>query len=284
MTTGRTKLAGILGWPVAHSRSPALHGFWLRSYGIDGAYVPLPVRPDDLADALSALPKLGFVGANVTIPHKERALALVDALDKTAEVVGAVNTLVVRDDRTILGSNSDVDGFRDHLAASVPGGLAPGPAIVLGAGGAARAVVAALAMLGVREIVLVNRTSERAAKLAHDLAPLGQHFRLVDWTRRATALEGASLLVNTTSLGMAGHGELVLALDGLPTSAVVADIVYVPLETRLLADARRRGHRVVDGLGMLLHQARAGFKAWFGVEPTVSEALRAHVSGDLAGG
>lgn len=270
--TGAARIAGVMGWPVAHSRSPALHGFWLAEHGIDGAYVPLAVRPENLGTALKALPLLGFAGCNITIPHKEAALDAVDEVDQSARRAGAINTVLVRDGR-LIGRNSDGFGFLESLHASVPGWQAmPGPAVVIGAGGAARAVVAALIdARGGAEIRLVNRTAKRAAALAKEL---GGTVRGVAWEDRAAALAGASLLVNATSLGMIGQPPLDLALDALPREAVVNDIVYVPLETPLLAAARARGNRVVDGLDMLLHQGRPGFAAWFGVMPAVTPELR----------
>lgn len=272
--SGRARLAGILGWPVAHSRSPLLHGTWLARHGIDGAYLPLPVRPERFAHAVRALADLGFRGANVTLPHKEAAFALCDRLAPTAERAGAVNTLVFRDGR-IEGSNTDGFGFLENCAQSVPGWrAAAGPAVVLGAGGGARAVAAALLDAGCPRVVLVNRTAARAEALAREL------HRRVEVANRPP-LASAAMLVNTTSLGMAGQPALALDLAPMPAGAVVADIVYVPLETPLLAAARARGLRIVDGLGMLLHQARPGFEAWFGAAPAVDEALRATVSADI---
>ena len=278
--TGAAKIAGVMGWPVAHSRSPALHGFWLAEHGIDGAYVPLPVRPEDFRRALQALPLLGFAGCNITIPHKEAALAAVDELDPSARRAGAINTVAVRANRTLVGSNTDAFGFRESLRAAVPDWrAAQGPAVVLGAGGGARAVVAALIDEGAAEIRLVNRTPARAASLAKQL---GGPVQGVAWEDRAKALAGAALLVNATSLGMEGQLALDLPLDALPREAVVNDIVYVPLVTPLLAAARARGHRVVDGLDMLMHQGRAGFAAWFGVLPDVTPALRCAMEATLA--
>ena len=278
--TGKARIAGVMGWPVAHSRSPRLHGFWLERYGIDGAYVPFAIRPEDVEAALRALPKLGFAGTNVTVPHKEAVLRLVDDVDPVARRIGAVNTVVVGADGRLSGSNTDAFGFLEHLRASAPGwSPAAGPAVILGAGGAARAVCAALADAGVREIRILNRTRERADAVAA-LAP-GIATGL-DWRERDAALGGAALLVNTTTLGMAGQAPLELNLSDLPRTAVVDDIVYVPLETGLLRAARARGNVVVDGLGMLLHQARPGFAAWFGVEPQVDDALRDFLLADLA--
>ena len=270
--TGAAKLAGIMGWPVAHSRSPALHGYWLKQYGIDGAYVPMPVKPENLRRALQTLPLLGFAGCNLTIPHKEEALRAVDGLEPSAKRAGGVNTVVIDPPGQIIGSSTDGYGFIAALRAAAPS-FDPGqaPSVVLGAGGAARAVVAALLDHGAREVRLVNRTPERAAKLAKEL---GGEVRGVLWKKRAEALVGAGLLVNATSLGMEGQPALELPLDALPTEAIVNDIVYVPLETSLLAAARARGNLCVDGLGMLLHQAAPGFEAWFGVKPEIGDGLR----------
>lgn len=277
--SGKARLAGVMGWPVGHSLSPRLHNYWLDLHGIDGAFVPLPVAPEHFAQALRILPRLGFRGVNVTVPHKEAALAAVDRLDPLARRIGAVNTIVMSEDGTLSGSNTDAYGFSAHLAASVPGfSAASGTAVIIGAGGAARAVAVALTDMGAPEIRIINRTLARAEELA---LALGGSAHVVDWSGRARALEGASIVVNTTTQGMAGQPALDLDLSRLPASAVVYDIVYNPLETALLAAARGRGHRVVDGLGMLLHQAVAGFEAWFGVRPEVTAQLRAHVLAGL---
>ncbi len=280
--TGRAKLAGVMGWPVSHSLSPVLHGHWLNSLGIDGAYVPLPVAPENFAEALNALAKMGFRGVNVTVPHKEAALAAVDAADALARRIGAVNTVIVGDDGKLTGTNTDGFGFLENLKEGAPGWNATaGPAVVLGAGGAARAVIVALIDAGAPEIKLVNRTHARANRLAEDLGgPVTVH----DWDDRAAILAGANLLVNTTTLGMTGKSPLEISLDVLPVDAVVNDIVYAPLETGLLAAARARGNPVVDGLGMLLHQARPGFEAWFGTAPQVTPDLRAHILAHLGQG
>ena len=277
--SGKARLAGVMGWPVGHSLSPRLHNYWLDLHGIDGAFVPLPVAPEHFAQALRILPRLGFRGVNVTVPHKEAALAAVDRLDPLAWRIGAVNTIVMSEDGTLSGSNTDAYGFSAHLAASLPGfSAASGTAVIIGAGGAARAVAVALTDMGAPEIRIINRTLARAEELA---LALGGSAHVVDWSGRARALEGASIVVNTTTQGMAGQPALDLDLSRLPASAVVYDIVYNPLETALLAAARGRGHRVVDGLGMLLHQAVAGFEAWFGVRPEVTAQLRAHVLAGL---
>jgi len=275
--TGKTRIAGVFGWPVDHSRSPRLHGYWLRELGIDGAYIPFATHPARLEQAIRALPALGFRGGNVTLPHKERALALVDEATALARRIGAVNTLMVREDGTILGDNTDAFGFIANLRQAQPDwrGTA-GPAALLGAGGAARAIVAALLDAGAPEIRLVNRTTRRAEEIA---AAVGGPVKVLPWEARADALKDAALLVNSTNLGMAGQQELELDLRNLPTAATVYDIVYVPLMTELLKAAERRGNRIVDGIGMLLHQGRPGFKAWFGGDPQVTPALRAFVLG-----
>jgi len=275
--TGGAKLAGLMGWPVHHSRSPRLHGYWLDQYGIDGAYVPLAVAPDRLEQALRALPDLGFKGTNLTIPHKEAALSIVDDVTETAKRIGAVNTVVVGPDGRLSGDNTDGFGFMANLLADQRAWQPEaGAAVILGAGGAARAVAVALIEAGVRQLRLLNRTEERAERLATPLRSMtdGMEVRVLAWRDRHEALTGANLLVNTTSLGMEGQPPLTLNLDALPTATLVTDIVYAPLETELLASARKRGNSVVDGLGMLLHQGRPGFHAWFGVEPMVTEELR----------
>jgi shikimate dehydrogenase len=281
--TGRARLAGIMGWPVSHSRSPLLHGFWLEQLAIDGAYVPLAVRPERLEQALRALPALGFRGCNLTLPHKQAALAIVDRVDPVAHRIGAVNTIVVAADGSLEARNTDAYGFRENLSEAAPDWRAEaGPAVALGAGGGARGVVAALVEAGVREIRLVNRTRAHAEGVARVLATEATRITVHSWEDRSAVLRDAGLLVNTTSLGMEGEPPLAIDLSLLPQSAVVADIVYVPLETDLLAAARRRGHPVVDGLGMLLHQGRPGFEAWFGRAVAVTPELRAAMLASLA--
>ncbi len=270
--TGKAKLAGVMGWPVGHSKSPRLHGWWLERYGIDGAYLPLPVEPGNLESALRALPRLGFSGCNLTIPHKEAALEVCDRLDPLAERIGAVNTVIVEPDGSLMGSNSDAFGFIENLKQGAPGWRASaGPACILGAGGAARALIVGLLDAGAPSIRLVNRSFHRAESLAEIFEP---RVEALPWEQREDALEGCGLLVNATSLGMTGQPPLEIGLDALPGEAVVNDIVYSPLETPLLAAAKARGNRAVDGLGMLLHQARPGFAAWFGREPEVTGELR----------
>jgi len=271
MISGKARLAGILGWPVGHSKSPRLHNHWLGLHGIDGAYVPLPIAPEHLADAVRLLPHLGFVGANVTVPHKEAVLDLVDTVAPLAARIGAANMLVVGTDGRITGSNTDAAGFLLNLK-EIRAQPAAGPVVILGAGGAARAACAALLEEGVPEIRLVNRSLERAGQLAADL---GGPIVPIDWKGREAALDGAVLLVNSTSLGMTGQPPLEISLDRLSVEALVNDMVYAPLETGLLAAARARGNPVADGIGMLLHQARPCFEAWFGVMPEVTQHIRA---------
>lgn len=271
MVTGTTKLAGVLGWPVSHSKSPVLHGHWLARYGIDGAYLPLAVKPEMLEQALRALPVMGFRGANVTVPHKEDACRLCDTVDPQAKKIGAVNTIRVEDDGSLFGWNTDGVGFRRNLESNSGWKGPEGPAAVLGAGGASRAVLAALVEAGVPDIRLVNRTVEKAERVAGDI---GGPITPMGFDSVARAMDGAALLVNTTSLGMKGQPPLDISLKTLPASAVVTDIVYAPLETPLLVMAKVRGNPTVDGLGMLLHQAAPGFAAWFGREPEVDQELR----------
>jgi len=272
--SGKARCAGVLGWPVAHSKSPRLHGYWLAQHEIDGAYIPLPVRPACFAEVVRALAELGFRGANVTVPHKEAAAAVCDTLETHAARLGAVNTLIFTPDG-IRGANTDGVGFLNNLVHGAPAWRPEAaPATVLGAGGAARAVVVALLDAGAPEIRVVNRTREKAAALA---AGFGEPVRVVDWGDWTAALADAGLLVNTTSLGMTGQPPLPLPLDALSADALVNDIVYAPLETPLLAAARARGNPVVDGLGMLLHQAVPGFSAWFGLRPEVTNDLRRFV-------
>ena len=285
--TGRTRLAGVVGWPVMHSRSPRLHNYWIARYGIDGAYVPLAVRPGLLDVALRGLLHSGFAGVNLTIPHKEAALAACDEHDEVAARAGAVNTLTFTEDGRIFGSNSDGEGFLDNLLSA---GVDPtaGPALLLGAGGSSRAIAAALLAKGVA-VRVTNRTESRAAALAEELPGL----QTVPWDDRTDALADHALLVNTTSVGLGGGNatepedgvpETPISLDRAPAGLVVNDIVYVPLKTRLLADAQQRGLRTVDGLGMLLHQARPGFTAWFGVEPDIDADVRARIASDIPPG
>lgn len=267
--------AGVIGWPIGHSRSPRVHGYWLRHYGLAGRYEARAVDPDRFERDIGALLADGFVGWNVTLPHKERMRRRVDTCDPLAARIGAVNTVVVAADGSLLGRNTDAFGFIENLNVNAPGWHRPGrPVCVIGAGGAARAMIAGLLEAGVSEIRISNRTAERAAAIAADFAP---SVIEVDWAWRAEALADCALLANSTSLGMHGQPALDLSLDALPGDAVVTDAVYAPLETALLRQARARGARTVDGLGMLLYQAVPGFEAWFGRRPEVTTALRRHV-------
>jgi shikimate dehydrogenase len=275
----RFHLAGVMGWPVLHSRSPLLHNHWLAQAGLEGRYVPLEIPVSGLAAALRALPALGFAGCNLTIPHKIEAVKLVDRLDETARRIGATNTIVVEKDGSLLGANTDAWGFVASVAEAIPTWRADaGPATVIGAGGGARAIVDGLLQQGCREIRVVNRTKARAEALRVDF---GNALESVPWEDRHAALADAAMLVNTTSQGMKGHDALDLALDRLPRDAVVADIVYTPLATPLLAAARARGNPAVDGRGMLMHQARPAVQAWFGILPEIGPALRATLEATL---
>jgi shikimate dehydrogenase len=272
-------LAGVMGWPVAHSRSPAIHSHWIRHYGLNGAYVLLPVQPALLGDAVRGLRALGFAGCNITIPHKVAAMSLVDRIDPMAQRIGAINTIVVEKDGGLSGYNHDGYGYIQSLLDAQPDWRADaGPVTVLGAGGAARAVIVALAERGAREIRLCNRSADKAQALASEF---GAPVRAVPWAQREDALDGAALLVNTTSLGMKGQDPLGLSLDRLPRHALVSDIIYVPLETPLLAAARERGNPTVNGLGMLLNQARPAFQSWFGVMPELTAELRRSIEATL---
>jgi len=267
--------AGVIGWPVGHSLSPRLHAWWLEQYGIDGSYEAMAVEPENLASFLASLKNSGLVGVNVTVPHKQAALAGLDTVTEQAGKIGAVNTIVVDKNGKLHGSNTDGFGFMENLRAGRQGfDATTGPAVVLGAGGAARAVVAVLLEAGAPEVRLLNRTRDKADAIANDLDGA---LRVLDWDGRDAALDGAALLVNTTSLGMVGQAALQLSLDALPEAALVNDIVYAPLETELLKAAAARGNPVVDGLGMLLHQARPAFEAFFGVAPEVTDDLRRHM-------
>ena len=269
-------LAGVIGHPIGHSRSPRLHRHWLARHGLPGDYVALGVREGDLEEVLGVLPKVGFRGVNVTIPHKIAALEIADEATEQARRIGAANLLVFEGGR-ILADNTDGEGFLNSLRQGAPDWVPEnGPATVLGAGGAARAVVVALLEAGVPEILLTNRTKATAEALAEEF---GERIRVVDWLQAGNAIEEGALVVNTTSLGMAGKAELRVPLDGLRRGQAVTDLVYSPLETRLLREARGAGAVAVDGLGMLLHQAVPAFERWFGVRPVVDAELRAAVLG-----
>ncbi|MBO9412219.1 MULTISPECIES: shikimate dehydrogenase [unclassified Ruegeria] len=275
MSKTKIPLAGVIGHPVAHSKSPQLHGHWLKTYGLPGHYVPMDVAPEDLQDVLRALPKAGFVGTNVTVPHKEVALRLADEVSDRARKIGAANTLVFQKDGRIHADNTDGYGFLENLRSGAPDwSPSGGPAVVFGAGGAARAVLQALVDAEVPEVLLTNRTRERAETLRDEFGP---SIKVVDWVQAGNVIEDAELVVNTSSLGMQGQPELRVPLDGLQPGAVVTDLVYAPLKTHLLKTAEEAGCTTVDGLGMLLHQAVPGFESWFGVRPEVNLDLRAAV-------
>jgi shikimate dehydrogenase len=275
----RYTLAGVMGWPVQHSRSPLLHNHWIAEHGLLGNYVLLPMQPERLEPALRALPALGFAGCNLTIPHKVAALGIVDSLEPLAQRIGAANTIVVGADGQLYGRNTDAFGFISSLRDAQPHWRAnAGPACVIGAGGAARAVLAGLLDEGATEIRLCNRSDAKAQDMAQEFGP---HVKAVPWAERHDALTGVALLVNTTNQGMHGQDALDLRVDALPTEALVSDIVYVPLETPLLLAARAHGNVTVNGLGMLMHQARPAFEAWFGVMPTVSGPLLAKMLASL---
>lgn len=274
-------LAGVMGWPVMHSRSPMIHNYLLARHGLAGTYVPLAIKPENLAGALRGLAPLGFSGCNITIPHKEQALVLVDEVDEVARRIGAISCVIVKADGSLRGTNNDAFGFVQNVLQRQPAWRADaGPIVVIGAGGGARAVVSSLSERGAPEIRLVNRTTARADTLAKEFGP---PVKAVAWDRRHQALEGAAMLVNTTSQGMVGQPSLDLSLDALPATALVCDIVYVPLETPLLAEARQRGNPTVDGLGMLLHQVRPAWQAWFGIDPEITPELRAKVEAAIRG-
>jgi shikimate dehydrogenase len=272
-------LAGVMGWPVMHSRSPLMHNYWFDQQRLVGAYVPLAIEPDGLAAALRAMKPLGFSGCNLTIPHKQEAMAIVDEIDEVARRIGAISCVVVQSDGALFGTNNDWIGFIRNLKTQVPEWRADsGPVAVIGAGGGARAICYGLMQEGAAEIRLVNRTRERAQAIADEFAgPL----QVVQWSERHDALDGVATVVNTTSQGMVGQPPLDLQLDRLPLAALVADIVYTPLQSPFLAAARARGNATVNGLGMLLHQGPPAWKMWFGIEPTVSTELRERMEQSL---
>ena len=275
-------MAGVMGWPVMHSRSPLLHNYWFKRHGLAGTYVPLAIRPEGLAAALHALQPLGFAGVNLTIPHKQHAMTLVDEVNPVAIRIGAISCVVVRSDGALIGSNNDCYGFIHNLKQSVPAWQAnAGPIVVLGAGGGARAVCYGLLQEGAKKIRLVNRTLARANGIA---AEFGSGIEVLSWEEREDALVGAAMVVNATSQGMSGQPALDIRLDTLPKTALAADIIYVPLETPFLAAARKRGNPTLNGLGMLLHQGRPAWKAWFGIEPEVTSELRALMEKSILNG
>jgi shikimate dehydrogenase len=273
-----TKQACVIGWPISHSRSPLIHRYWLRRYGIDGTYGIEAIRPENLVDFLRDLGGGRYVGCNITLPHKEMAFACVKIADEATQRLGAVNT-VFRRDGVIWGTNTDGEGFLANVIAHLQNWTAKGKrAAILGAGGSARAITGALLDAGVDLVAVINRTEDRAHALS---ATFGTKVHPYGWTSLARVLGETDVLVNATSLGMKGQPALELSLDGLARNAVVADIVYIPLETPLISAARARGNPVVPGLGMLLHQAVRGFELWFGVRPDVTDELHALVAADI---
>ena len=275
----RFYLAGVMGQPVMHSRSPMLHNYWFAQQGLAGSYVPLAIAPEGLAAALRALQPLGFSGCNLTIPHKQEAMKIVDEVDAAARKIGAISCVTARPDGTLLGSNNDAFGFIRNVREAQPAWRADaGPIVVIGAGGGSRAVCYGLMLEGAKEIRLVNRHFERAQGIAQDF---GGPIKAYPWEQRHDLLAGAAMVVNTTSQGMVGQTPLDIALTKLPTTALAADIVYIPLETPFLEAARLRGNPTVNGLGMLLHQGPLAWKAWFGIEPAVTKELRALVEKSL---
>ena len=272
MTIEKIPLVAVLGSPVAHSKSPLVHGFWLKQFGISGHYIPIDVKATDLEQVLQTLPKMGFVGANVTLPHKEKILFIADQISDRAALIGAANTLVFQPDGKLYADNTDGYGFIENIRQHAPDWQAiDGPALVLGAGGAARAIVSALLEAGAPEVYISNRTRSRADQIKSDF---GNRVNVVEWVKASTEIEHTHTLVNTTSLGMTGKPALNISLKGLRPETLVTDIVYTPLETEFLQAARSKGSTVVDGLGMLIHQAVPGFERWFGQKPVVDQEIR----------
>ena len=277
----RFLLAGVMGWPVKHSRSPVLHNYWFQKHNLAGTYVPLAIAPGGLNAALRALHPLGFAGCNLTIPHKQEAMKCVDEVDTVAKKIGAISCVMVRPEGSLAGTNNDCYGFIQSIRQEQPGWRADGgPSVVVGAGGGARAVCYALAEAGAESIRLVNRTFDRANKIAEDF---GGPIKALPWEQRHDALEDAAMVVNTTSQGMLGQNALDLRLDKLPPRALAVDIIYIPLETPFLRGALERGNPTINGLGMLLHQGRPAWRAWFGIEPEVTAELRAVMEKSIRG-
>ena len=277
----RHLLAGVMGWPVMHSRSPLMHNYWINEHGLAGSYVLLPIEPGGLAAALRALQPLGFAGCNLTIPHKQEAMAIVDEVDEVARIIGAISCVVVRPDGSLFGTNNDWRGFIGNLRQDQPGWRADaGPVTVIGAGGGSRAVCYGLLQEGATEIRLVNRTFARAEAIA---AEFGGPITPLPWEERHDALDGVAMAVNATSQGMVGEAALDIRLDRLPDTALAADIIYIPLETPFLAAARERGNRTINGVGMLLHQGRPAWKLWFDLEPVVTPELLERMERSIAG-
>jgi shikimate dehydrogenase len=266
------KLAGVMGWPIAQSRSPVLHNYWIEKYNLSGRYVPLAVRPERLADAIRGLPALGFRGCNLTMPHKQLAMTMVDDVTDTAKRIGAINCIVVGEDGRMSGTNNDGNGYVLSVQEVAPRWKpSDGPIAILGAGGAARAIIVALVERGVRELRLINRTFEKAERLAKEFSPI---IKPITWDKRSEAIGDVALLVNATDQGMIGKPALDISLDRLSKQTLVSDLIYVPPETSFLAAAKARGNVTINGLGMLLHQARPAFQAWFGILPEITSELR----------
>jgi shikimate dehydrogenase len=272
---GEFLLAGVMGWPISQSRSPIMHNTWIEKYKINGRYVPLAVQPERLPDAIRGLPALGFRGCNLTMPHKQFAMTMVDTLTDTARRIGAVNCIVVEPDGKMWGTNNDGNGYVLSIQEVAPQWKpADGPIAILGAGGAARAIIVALLERGATEIRLINRTFEKAEQLAKEF---GAAIKPVAWEKRADAIGDVALLTNATNQGMTGKPALDISLDKLSKQTLVSDLIYVPPETPFLAAAKARGNVTINGLGMLLHQARPAFQAWFGVMPEITPELRATI-------
>ena len=269
------KLAGVMGWPIAQSRSPILHNYWIEKYNLSGRYVPLAVRPERLADAIRGLPALGFRGCNLTMPHKQLAMTMVDEVTDTAKRIGAINCIVVGDDGRMSGTNNDGNGYVLSVQEVAPQWKpSDGPIAILGAGGAARAIIVALVERGARDLRLINRTFEKAERLAKEFSP---NIKPITWDKRSEAISDVVLLVNATDQGMIGKPALDISLDRLSKQTLVSDLIYVPPETSFLAAAKARGNVTINGLGMLLHQARPAFQAWFGVLPEITPDLRKRI-------
>jgi shikimate dehydrogenase len=268
-------LAGVMGWPIAQSRSPILHNYWIDKYKLNGRYVPLAVRPERLSDAIRGLPALGFRGCNLTMPHKQLAMTMVDSVTDTAKRIGAVNCIIVGEDSKVSGTNNDGNGYVLSVQEVAPQWKpSDGPIAILGAGGAARAIIVALIERGASEIRLINRTFEKAERLAKDF---GLAIKPIAWDKRGDAIADVALLTNATNQGMIGHPPLEISLDKLSSRTLVSDLIYVPPETPFLIAAKARGNVIVNGVGMLLHQARPAFQAWFGIMPEITPDLRTSI-------
>ncbi len=275
-------MAGVMGWPVMHSRSPLMHNYWLEQQGLLGTYVPLAIEPGKLEAALLALHPLGFAGCNLTIPHKLEAMAIVDEVDDVANKIGAISCVVVGEDGTLFGTNNDWLGFIGNIKQHAPDWRADmGPIAVIGGGGGSRAVCYGLIQEGAKEIRLVNRTHSKALNIAEEY---NGPITVYPWEDRHDVLEGVTMAVNVTSQGMVGEAALDINLEKLPGTALVADIIYTPLETPFLTQARERGNATVNGLGMLIHQGPPAWKRWFGIEPEVTDELREKMEHSIAGG